>query len=704
MDMSAVDDPQISLSPESWQNSFGLSNSIDTPLGKVKMGEGQYQKLVDKKRSAEFGMVVQTLQDPDVVFIEPSEAKEGQTTERDFSYVFVKTFIRDGNKFKYYTSVSVLKDGMEVSVSSHIASKTAIMKKLQGMERAYTKQSLLPNSSEWHLAEHPTDVPDLLPTQGKSDANIETSGKTVSDRKVNNSASEKQGSCQESSLQPSDNKREQTVQTAVEAASAQVNTEPTEAQKAAGNYKMEHRRVDGYNISIENAKGSVRRGTGADGKPWETTMQNDYGYIRGTEGVDGDHIDVFLSDTPEDGDVFVVDQVNEDGSFDEHKVMYGFPTEQAARDAYLSNYEPGWTGLGAITHVSKDEIKKWIQSGRRKTKSFAEYKSVKAIEGNGMIGRSLTEQEATELIARMKAAAEVAPSTELTPENWIAQFGEGGIVETPVGIVKMGANQLLKLYSLKRTEYFSMIHPTLNTPDVIIEKNAPAEGAERDSKYLFVKTFIKPDGSRLVHFESVTVQRDGMEVSISSHEAEGKAIKKEMQNGKILHLSESLSPSSERYLTEAPSESGGPDLVPTSDNVISSDRKVNTLSADKQTESAESSEPYTITATTYTNKKGKTSDIHLVKFNRELTAEEKTALDTFAREPLTEGKKTSRGWYDRKQGGYMMRSEEAARQLAEMIGNEEAVADAQPMTTEELREAVAPAAPVDKKPARKPKK
>ena len=102
MEMSAVNDPQISLSPESWQNSFGLSNSIDTPLGKVKMGEGQYQKFVDKKRSAEFGMVVQTLQDPDVVFIEPSEAKEGQATERDFSYVFVKTFIRNGQKFKYY--------------------------------------------------------------------------------------------------------------------------------------------------------------------------------------------------------------------------------------------------------------------------------------------------------------------------------------------------------------------------------------------------------------------------------------------------------------------------------------------------------------------------------------------------------------------------------------------------------------------------
>lgn len=466
-----------------------------------------------------------------------------------------------------------------------------------------------------------------------------------------------------------------------------MQSEPTEAQKAAGNYKMEHRKVDGYNVSIENAKGSVRRGTGADGKSWETTMQNDYGYIRGTQGVDGDHIDVFLSDTPEEGDVFVVDQVNEDGSFDEHKVMYGFPTEQAARDAYLSNYEQGWTGLGAITHVSKEEFKKWIGSSKRKTKPFANYKSVKPKEDNSMVGRSLSEQEVTDLIAKMEANAEVAPAIELTPENWIAQFGEDGTVKTPIGIVKMGANQLLKLYSLKRTEYFGMIHPTLNSPDVILEEADPKEGSERDSKYLFIKTFVKSDGTRIVHFESVTVKKDGMEVSISSHEIKDKSLKNKMQNDIVLHLDEKLSPSSEMRLTETPSESEGPDLVPTSDNV-SSDGKDNTLSADKQTNGAESSEPYTITPTTYTNKKGKTSDVHLVKFNRELTKEEKSALDTFVREPLAEGKKTSRGWYDRKQGGYMMRSEEAARQLGEMLGNEEAVADVQPMTAEELREAV----------------
>ena len=168
------------------------------------------------------------------------------------------------------------------------------------------------------------------------------------------------------------------VAAAVEAARQEVDTNPTDAQKEAGNYKKGHLKLDGYDITIENPKGSVRSGVSADGKAWETPMNNDYGYLRGTEGVDGDHIDVFLSDNPEEGNVFVVDQVNPNtGEFDEHKVMYGFPDAESARAAYLSNYEEGWQGLGTITEVSKDEFKKWVDSSHRKTKPFSEYKSVK---------------------------------------------------------------------------------------------------------------------------------------------------------------------------------------------------------------------------------------------------------------------------------------------------------------------------------------
>lgn len=165
----------------------------------------------------------------------------------------------------------------------------------------------------------------------------------------------------------------------IKMAEDETDTNPTEAQKESGNYRKGHVRIDGMEISIEQPKGSIRRGTDAKGNKWESKMHNTYGYIRGTQSVDGDHIDVFLSDAPLHGKVYVVDQVNpETGEFDEHKVMYGFDSEDAAKKAYLSNYEKGWKGLGTITEVSREEFKEWVQSSKRKTKPFAEYKSVKA--------------------------------------------------------------------------------------------------------------------------------------------------------------------------------------------------------------------------------------------------------------------------------------------------------------------------------------
>lgn len=172
---------------------------------------------------------------------------------------------------------------------------------------------------------------------------------------------------------------EENIEARIEEARKEVAPNPTDAQKEAGNYKKGHIKIDGYDITIENPKGSERSGTDANGDKWSVTMNNDYGYIRGTEGMDGDHIDVFLSDNPAEGNVYVVDQLDVNtGKFDEHKVMYGFGSIQEATDAYLANYSPGWMGIGAVTEVSKDEFKKWIDSSHRKTKPFVEYKSVNA--------------------------------------------------------------------------------------------------------------------------------------------------------------------------------------------------------------------------------------------------------------------------------------------------------------------------------------
>lgn len=239
--------------------------------------------------------------------------------------------------------------------------EAALLKKAAEHESAnQTIEALSSNSSENHLAENPNDLPDLLPTQ------------------ENNTSSEDEGT---NIFEESNTETEKPVAEQIIEQRKVVNTEPTEAQKEAGNYRMGHVKIDGMDVTIENPKGSIRRGTDADGKEWQSEMHYDYGYIRSTKAVDNDHIDIFLSDNPETGDVFVVDQVNpKTGEFDESKVMYGFASEQEARDAYLSNYEEGWKGLGKITEVTREEFKKWIDSSTRKTKPFSEYASVKVAE------------------------------------------------------------------------------------------------------------------------------------------------------------------------------------------------------------------------------------------------------------------------------------------------------------------------------------
>ena len=300
---------------------------------------------------------------------------------------------------------------------------------------------------------------------------------------------------------------EQPLSAKIEAASAEVNTDPTEAQKEAGNYKKGHVQVGTFDITIEQPQGSVRKGTDADGKQWESKMNNTYGYIRGAVGVDGDHIDVFLSNDIDGWNgrkVFVVDQYNPDGSFDEHKVMLGFNDVDEAKSDYLANYESGWENGRRIdiTGVNLEDFEKWIESSKRKTKPFGEYSSVKKD---------------------------------------------------------------------------------------VVEINAPEEAG------------------------------------------------------------------------------------------------------------------YSITPSTYTNKKGKTSDVSLLTFDHDLTADQERSVKEFAKERTGEGRfAPARGWKDRESGGWMFRSEEDARKAAEMVGNEQAVADNQPMTAQELRDAVEPKKPTTKTASKKP--
>lgn len=307
---------------------------------------------------------------------------------------------------------------------------------------------------------------------------------------------------------------EQPLSAKIKTASADVNTEPTEAQKEAGNYKKGHVQVGTFDITIEQPQGSVRKGTDANGKQWESKMHNTYGYFRGTEGVDGDHIDVFISNDIDGWNgrkVYVVDQYNPDGTFDEHKVMLGFNDMDEAKSDYLANYEKGWEDGRRIvvSATNLEDFEKWIDSSHRKTKPFAEYAGVK------------------------KETVASSPAKEDT-------------------------------------------------------------------------------------------------------------------------------------------------AAPTTENADNA--------------------AYTITPTTYTNKKGKTSDVSLLTFDGALTADQERAVSEFAKERLGEGRfSPARDWKDRKSGGWMFRSEEDAKKAADMVGNADAVADAQPLTAQELRDAVEPKKPATRK-------
>ncbi len=434
---------------------------------------------------------------------------------------------------------------------------------------------------------------------------------------------------------------------AISAAEAETDQNPTDGQKEAGNYKKGHVQVGTFDITIENPKGSVRRGKDANGKEWESKMNNTYGYFRGTEGVDGDHIDVFISNDIDGWDgrkVFVVDQYNPDGSFDEHKVMLGFNDADEAKSDYLANYENGWENGRRIdvSAVNLEDFEKWIASSKRKTKPFSEYSSVKketvgnsfdgfvrdsggevipngvtrsnvinfaervlekypshtesygtynaqrtdveipadklfksesdwftAKNGNSIavndtqakvcyelvahkdaqghlksvsvikyhsFDNALTDEEVVAITDAMKANAMVAPTVEINDANWKES------VETPVGSVKMGENQKAKLFAKGREQQYGMLLETLSNPDVVLEEKDKEQNMfhERPSSYLFVKTFQKEDGSKYVHFESVTVSQEGMEVSISSHIIRENQLKNKLKSDRLLYKATAL--------------------------------------------------------------------------------------------------------------------------------------------------------------------
>lgn len=143
--------------------------------------------------------------------------------------------------------------------------------------------------------------------------------------------------------------------------------QPTEAQAKAGNYKKGHVSIGGLDIAIENPEGSTRSGIDPGGKPWSVTMSAHYGYVKRTQGADGDQVDVYLGKAdPVSGPVFVVDQFdNRTGKFDEHKAILGAKSLKEAQALYDAHFSDGKgpARRGAITSMSFDAFKDWAKNG-----------------------------------------------------------------------------------------------------------------------------------------------------------------------------------------------------------------------------------------------------------------------------------------------------------------------------------------------------
>ena len=390
MELSAEIAPEIDLTIENWDALFGKEGIVSTPIGNVKMGENQFTKLMRQGRNGKLGMIKPTLEHPHAIIADVSEAKEGDTTERASSYVFIRSFKKvDGSRYYYFTSITVSKDGKEVVISNQEKRRNAIANLL-------TKGKLV-----WKHADDVSDASDMAQGLYSSQGNVSDLATEGTDAPQTTISSTGKDTPQNSAVQTFGQENAETsLQSEVTRAEQQTNAEPTEGQKEAGNYKKGRVKVGPFDVVIEQPRGSVRSGVDANGKAWETTMQNTYGYFGGTKGVDGDAIDVFLAHNLDEWDgttVFVVDQYNPDGSFDEHKVMLGFNSQEEAEAAYFANYEADWakTHRTEVTAVPLADFTEWVKSSKRKTKAFAEYKVAKRnaeIDAHNAQNEQLAEQ------------------------------------------------------------------------------------------------------------------------------------------------------------------------------------------------------------------------------------------------------------------------------------------------------------------------
>ena len=511
------------------------------------------------------------------------------------------------------------------------------------------------------------------------------------------------------------------LQKNIEAAEAETNTHPTDGQKEAGNYKKGHVKVGKFNISIEQPKGSVRSGKDADGKEWSVKMNNTYGYMTDNVGVDGDHLDVFLANDMDGWDgrnVYVVDQYNPGGSFDEHKVMLGFNSLSDAKENYLANYEDGWEDSHGVTvtAVNLDEFEKWVDSSKRKTKPFCEYVSVKKEAGASY---------PVDFAARMEYeyGKDIHPSDEDKPKmqkfaEHLLDFHQMRTDKPEYGYTMFSANvKGDKLYQGERkwfgTDKYRDGCSWVDKENKCVYEvnprfddrgNLTAVGVQKLVEYGSVLGYDEKTGEWEGIPKSANIAsngkagRDGLIKGFCSNLRISAVYN---TNSKSAHLrvetwdNHAETPQKinailekEGYHVKSDGQSSGYVVLDNYDEALKLAKRIDDLSEQlhpesQETENANSNNKgYTVGPAQYTTKRGKVLDMQLVKFDDELDKEKQRAAVSLAKE--------LKGWYDKKQGGFMMRSAEDARKLADAIldENDEKLKDAMPLSLSDMRESV----------------
>jgi hypothetical protein len=148
--------------------------------------------------------------------------------------------------------------------------------------------------------------------------------------------------------------------------------------------RMEFR---GLKISVETDKGELRHWYDPHNKEkGSTKMRYPYGYIRRTEGLDGDHVDVYVGPNENAENVYVVHQQKAPNfnKYDEDKCMLGFDSADAAKKAYLAHYNDD-RFFGSMTVMPFEQFKTKVLATFKRPAKIAEHK-MKPIQHAYLLG------------------------------------------------------------------------------------------------------------------------------------------------------------------------------------------------------------------------------------------------------------------------------------------------------------------------------